>query len=70
MHIPRSTNQVQTIFGGHVPEQRADETARHLPPPETRIVNFREATSALRMAMLAELVKALRAALSLGRSAR
>ena len=70
MRIPRSPHQHQTIFGdGFVSEQHADAADRHLPPQDQRIVSFRDATNALRGAMFAEVVNALRTALSLRRSA-
>ena len=70
MRIPRNEHQHQTVFGGgYVSEQHADAADRHLPPQETRIVSFRDATTALRGAMLAEIVKSLRRAVSLRRSA-
>jgi hypothetical protein len=70
MRIARSPHQHQTIFGdGYVSEQHADAADRHLPPQEKRIISFRDATSALRGAMLAEIVKSVRSALSLRRSA-
>lgn len=57
MHlISQSSSQLHTIFGGgYVPEQRGDETHRYLPPSEKHefAVDFDE------------LIKALRAALSL-----
>ena len=68
MRIARSPHQHQTIFGdGYVSEQHADAADRHLPPQEKRIISFRDATSALRGAMLAEIVKSVRSALSLRR---
>ncbi len=70
MRIPRSPRQHQSIFGdGFVSEQHADAADRHLPLPEKPIVSFRDATSAIRGAMFAEVVNALRTALSLRRSA-
>ena len=70
MRIARSPHQHQTIFGdGYVSEQHADAADRHLPQQEKRIISFRDATSALRGAMLAEIVKSVRSALSLRRSA-
>ena len=56
MYTTQHFTQLQTIFGnGYVPEQRGDEAHRFLPPPEQRelVVDF------------SELLKALRAALSL-----
>jgi hypothetical protein len=65
MRIPRNPHQHQTIFGdGYVSEQHAEVADRHLPPQEKRIVSFRDATTALRGAMLAEIVKSVRSALS------
>ena len=52
----QSSNQLQTIFGGgYVPEQRGDETRRHLPPADNNgfVVDF------------GEILKVVRAALSL-----
>ena len=62
MPMPRNSDQVQTVFGGHVAEQHAPETARHLPPSEGRTVG--QATKALTAALIAEVVKAVRTALS------
>jgi hypothetical protein len=70
MRIPRNPHQHPTVFGdGYVSEQHADAADRHLPPHEKRVVSFRDATTALRGAMLAEIVKSLRHALSLRRPA-
>ena len=63
--------QAHTIFGcGYVPEQHGDETHRYLPPKDDReigvvaIRNVDEALKTLNDAMLSEVVKALRTALS------
>ena len=70
MRIPRSRHQHQTVLcDDTVSEQHADAADRHLPLQEKPIVSFRDATSALRGAMFAEIVNALRTALSLRRSA-
>jgi len=55
-YTTQNFTQAHTIFGGgYVPEQHGDDTYRHLPAPEKRefVVDF------------AELLKTLRAALSL-----
>ena len=55
-YTTQNFTQAHTIFGGgYVPEQHGDDTYRHLPAPEKRefAVDF------------AELLKTLRAALSL-----
>jgi len=64
MPIPRNSQQVQTVFGGHVSEQHAPESARHLPPLEGRVLGIRQATQLLTAAFVAEMAKAVRAALS------
>ena len=66
MHLShaQSSHPLQTIFGGgYVPEQHGDETESHLPAAES--MSFDDAFNALRVAMLDELLKALRSALSL-----
>ena len=63
--------QAHTIFGGgYIPEQHGEETHHYLPPKDDReigvvaIRNVDEALKTLNDAMLSEVVKALRTALS------
>ena len=67
MHLTtQSTTQLQTIFGsGYVPEQHGDATQHHLPSSEQNISSLDDAIKAMRNAMFDEMMKALRAALSL-----
>jgi hypothetical protein len=49
-----SSTQLHTVFGGgYIAEQRGDETARHLPPSESRTfeVDFGEILKTLRAAL-------------------
>jgi hypothetical protein len=57
----KSSDQLQTIFGGdYVPEQHSDETPWILPPSDVD-----EVIRSLTVSMFDEMMKSLRAALSL-----
>ena len=56
-----TTNQLQTVFGGgFVQEQHSDATHRNLPPSDVG-----EVIESLTVSMVHEVMKSLRAALSL-----
>jgi hypothetical protein len=64
-----SSSWTKAAGGGYVPEQHGEETHSYLPPKENREIGVgairNEALKALNIAMLSEVAKALRGALSL-----
>jgi hypothetical protein len=65
MHQTTHRPQVFSTFGGYVPEQRSDETPGNLAPSD-----IGEAVTSLTVSMFSEVLRSLRAALSVGSGRR